>query len=121
MAASATRDGRLAPVGLATAAGWWWRRRGAGRAGAQEGRRAGRRVHAPTGPRPAAGVSIRPPRSPPPHRAGWLPMRCRSPCHSPPSPNAAPPAQPVRWTVLGVDGLLFLAGDLDTARFGFLG
>ena len=63
MAAPATSDARVAAVGLATAARWWSRRRGAGRAGAQEGRRAGRRVHAPTGPRPAAGVSIRPPRS----------------------------------------------------------
>ena len=83
IAASATGHGRRAAVGLATAARWWWRRRGAGRAGAQGGRRAGRRVHAPTGPRPAAGVSTRPPRSPPPHRAGWLPIGCRSPRHSP--------------------------------------
>src|SRR6478609_2779227 len=120
MAAPATCDGRRASVGVATAARWWWRRRGAGRAGAQEGRRAGRRVHAPTGPRPAAGVSTRPPRSPPPHRAGWLPIGCRSPRHSPPSPCCAA-AQPVRWTVLGVDGLLLLTGDPDTARFGLLG
>src|SRR6185295_12848832 len=91
MAAPATGDGRVASVGLATAARWWWRRRGAGRAGAQEGRRAGRRVHAPTGPGPAAGVSIRPPRSPPPHRACWLPMRCWSPCHLPPSPKCCAP------------------------------
>src|SRR4029077_93352 len=121
MAAPATGHGRRASVGVATDARWWSRRRGAGRAGAQGGRRAGRRVHTPTGPRPAAGASTRPPRSPPPHRAGWLPMRCWSPRHSPPSPDAAPPDQPVRWTVFGVDRLLFLAGDLDTARFGLLG
>src|SRR6185312_12686525 len=38
-----------------------------------------------------------------------------------PFPECCAPAQPVRWTVLGIDGLLLLAGDLDTARFGLLG
>ena len=90
MAASATGHGRRASVGVTTDARWWCRRRGAGRAGAQGGRRAGRRVHTPTGPRPAAGASTRPPRSPPPRRAGWLPMRCWSPRHSPPSQMLRP-------------------------------
>jgi len=90
MAASATGHGRRASVGVTTDARWWWRRRGAGRAGAQGGRRTGRRVHAPTGPRPAAGASTRPPRSLSPHRAGWLPRRCGSPPHSPPSGCCAP-------------------------------
>src|SRR6202008_3564966 len=54
MAAPATSDACVAAVDLATAARWWSRRRGAGRAGAQGGRRAGGRVHAPTGLRPAA-------------------------------------------------------------------
>jgi hypothetical protein len=38
-----------------------------------------------------------------------------------PFPGCCAPGPAVRWTVLGVDGLLVLAGDLDTARFGFLG
>src|SRR6185312_1288109 len=39
-----------------------------------------------------------------------------------PLPECCAPAQPVRWTVLGVDGLrVGIAGDLDTAWFGLLG
>jgi hypothetical protein len=90
MAASATGHGRRASVGLTTDARWWWRRRGAGGAGALASRSAGQRLHAPIEPRPAAGASTRPPRSPPPRRAGWLPMRCWSPRHSPPSQMLRP-------------------------------
>src|SRR6185437_12345676 len=122
IAASATGHGRRASVGRSADARWWWcLRRGAGGAGALASRSAGQRLHAPIEPRPAAGASTRPPRSPPPRRAGWLPMRCWSPRHSPPSPDAAPLAQRFGGPSLGVDRLLFLAGDLDTARFGLLG
>ena len=37
--------------------------------------------------------STRPPRSLSPHRVGRLPTWCWSPCHLPPSPDAAPPAR----------------------------
>jgi hypothetical protein len=89
-ATSATGYGRTASGGLTTDAPWWRRPREASGAGAQASRRAGQRLHAPIEPRPAAGASIRPPRSPPPRRAGWLPTGCWSPRHSPPSPDAAP-------------------------------
>ncbi len=89
VATPTTRGGHLALVGLTDDVQWSRRRREVGRAGAQASRSAGRQYLTAAGPRPAAGVSTRPPRSPPPRRARRLPIGCQSPFHSPPFPNTA--------------------------------
>jgi len=111
------RDGRVSAFGLGHRRTVVCRQTRGGRAGAHGGRRRSA-SHAPTGPRraPAYHLCL--------HARRRLIEHAGCPrgvlvAHSlTRSPNAAP-AQSLRWTCVSGDGLLLLAGDLDTARFGF--
>ena len=89
VAANASGAAIPAAVGLAAAGRCWPRRRGAGLAGTPGSRRTGRRAHAPRDRRPARGVSIRPPQSPPPRRIPQSPIVSGLPAQSPLYRNAA--------------------------------